>query len=103
MRFIGALVLTYFFSRAMRRLGLKHPPLGKLIAAHLLSLILCALLAFAVRYPASMFLPGQLTVYVVAQLAWLALDMLRSRAAFWKPPVAKPTEPSPTARAARNP
>ena len=102
MRVIGALVLTYFVSRAFRWLGLRPPSVSKLVAAHLLSFVALALLALALRQPAASFAVQQLWVYVLAQGVWLLLDLYRAQVAFWKPPVAV-TEPSPATRAGSNP
>ncbi len=99
MRVIGALVLTYFFSRALRWLGLRPPSVPKLVTAHVLSFSLLTLLAIALRQPLDTFRPSQLGVYVLAQAAWLLLDLYRAQVAFWKPPVAAATEPSQTKRA----
>jgi len=78
MRFLGALLITYFVSRLLRRLGLAHPPLARLVAAHGLSFVLIAVLVIALRYPIGAFAPGQLAVYAAAQLLWLLLDGFRS-------------------------
>jgi len=88
MRLIGAFVLTYFLSRLMRRAGLRPPNPAKLVAAHVLSLVILTLLAIALRQPLDVFRVPQLWVYVVAQGAWLLLDLYRAQVAFWKPPVA---------------
>ena len=98
MRVIGAFVLTYFLSRALRWFGLKPPSVTKLVAAHLLSFVILALLAVALRQPTHTFTVPQLWVYVFAQGMWLLLDLYRAQVAFWKPPVAA-TEPSQTKRA----
>jgi hypothetical protein len=102
MRLIGAIVLTYFVSRALRWFGLRPPSVSKLVAAHVLSLVSLVLLAFAMRYPVGVFMVPQLTVYVIAQAGWLLLDLYRAQVAFWKPPVAVVTEPSSTGRAGSN-
>ena len=99
MRVIGALVLTYFVSRALRWFGLKPPAVSKLVAAHVLSFVILALIAIALRQPADTFRVSQLAVYVVAQAAWLLLDLYRAQVAFWKPPVTPVTESSPARRA----
>ena len=99
MRVIGALVLTYFVSRALRWFGLRPPSVTKLAAAHLLSFVILALLAIALRQPANTFAVPQLWVYVFAQGVWLLLDLYRAQVAFWKPPVTPATEPSQTKRA----
>lgn len=98
MRVIGAVVLTYFVSRALRWLGLKPPSVAKLAAAHVLSFAFLALLALAVRYPSDTFTVPQLWIYLLAQTAWLLLDLYRARVAFWKPPTPA-TESSPATRA----
>jgi len=102
MRVIGALVLTYFLSRVLRRFGLRPPSVARLVAAHVLSFTLLALLALVLRVPSDTFRPSQLWVYFLAQAAWLLLDLYRAQVAFWKPPVAVPTESSQTARAGRS-
>jgi hypothetical protein len=98
MRVIGALVLTYFVSRLLRRLGLQPPSVAKLAAAHVLSFATLALLALALRYSTDTFTVPQLAVYLFAQAAWLLLDLYRAQIAFWKPPVVPVTEPAKTAR-----
>ena len=98
MRVIGAFVLTYFLSRALRWLGLRPPSVTKLVAAHVLSFALLALLVIALRQPIGAFLVPQLGVYLFAQAVWLLLDLYRAQVAFWKPPVAV-TESSPATRA----
>ena len=97
MRFIGALVLTYFLSRALRLAGLRPPSVAKLVAAHVVSLGLLVLLVVMLRAPANAYHSGQLWVYVAAQIVWLLLDLYRARVAFWKPPVAA-TAGQPTTR-----
>jgi hypothetical protein len=103
MRVIGAFVLTYFLSRALRWLGLKPPSVTKLVAAHVLSFVILALVAIALRQPINTFAVAQLWVYVFAQGAWLLLDLYRAQVAFWKPPVTPATEPSQTKRAGSSP
>jgi hypothetical protein len=98
MRVIGALVLTYFVSRALRWFGLKPPSVAKLAMAHVFSLTLLVLLMVALRFPSDTFRVSQVWVYVFAQAAWLLLDFYRAQIAFWKPPVAPVTEPLPAAR-----
>ena len=99
MRVIGALVLSYFLSRALRWFGLRPPSVAKLVAAHVRSFVLLALLALALRQPTDTFRPSQLWVYFFAQAAWLLLDRDRAQVAFWKPPVTPGTEPSQPGRA----
>jgi len=98
MRVIGAFVLTYFLSRLLRRMGLQPPSVAKLAAAHVISLVILSLLAVALRSPTDTFAVPQLWVYVLAQSAWLLLDLYRAQVAFWKPPVPV-TEPSKATRA----
>jgi hypothetical protein len=102
-RFIGALLMTYFLSRALRALGLNHPPLVKLLAAHAVSLVAIFLLLFSLRYPLYVFYKDQMIVYVVCQVIWLAYDLYRSNVAFWRAPVAQPTESSARRRGANSP
>jgi len=99
MRVIGALVLTYFVSRALRWFGLRPPSVTKLVAAHVLSFVLLALLVIVVRQPLHVFTVPQLAVYLIAQAIWLLLDLYRAQVAFWKPPVAAATVSSPATRA----
>jgi hypothetical protein len=95
MPLLGAIVLTYFVSRALRWFGLRPPSVTKLVAAHVLSLVILILLALALRYPLGVFMVPQLTVYLLA--------LYRAQVAFWKPPVAAVTEPSSTGRAGSSP
>jgi hypothetical protein len=99
MRVIGAFVLTYFLSRALRWAGLRAPSVSKLIGAHVLSFVLLALLVIALRQPNDVFRVPQLAVYVLAQAAWLLLDLYRAQVAFWKPPVSTVTVSPPAKRA----
>ena len=99
MRLIGAFVLTYFLSRALRWFGLRPPSVAKLVAAHVISLAILVLIALVLRLPTDTFRTSQLGVYVFAQAAWLLLDLYRAQVAFWKPPVAQPTAPSSSTRA----
>jgi hypothetical protein len=101
--FLGAIVLTYFVSRALRWFGLRPPSASKLLAAHVLSLVILILLALALRYPLGIFMVPQLTVYLLAQAGWLLVDLYRAQVAFWKPPVAAVREPSRTGRAGSTP
>lgn len=78
LKFIGALVLTYFVSRAARRLPLPVRGTGATILAHILSFAAIALVVFALRHNAQVFQLGQLWVYVAAQLAWLGVDIARA-------------------------
>jgi predicted PurR-regulated permease PerM len=103
MPLLGAIVLTYFVSRALRWFGLRPPSVTKLVAAHVLSLVILILLALALRYPLGVFMVPQLTVYLLAQAGWLLVDLYRAQVAFWKPPVAAVTEPSSTGRAGSSP
>ena len=99
MRVIGALVLTYFLSRALRWLVQRPPSVSRLVAAHVLSFTFLALLVIALRQPMGVFRFSQLGVYLAAQAAWLLLDLYRAQVAFWKPPVASVTVSSPATRA----
>jgi hypothetical protein len=99
LRLIGGVLFTYFLSRGLQRLGLRHPPVWKLVASHLMSFAILALAVFALRQPLGIYNGGQLLPYVFGQLVWLLLDLYRAQVAFWKPPVAV-TEASPTTREA---
>lgn len=101
-KFIGALLITYFLSRGFRRLGLVYPPFFKLFAAHVLSGGVIFLLLFMLRYPLFILHKEQFVIYIVAQLLWLTFDMYRARVAFWRAPVAEATEPSATAPGANS-
>ena len=90
MRFIGALLFTYFLSRGVRALGLREPSIIKLVAAHILSLGAIFALLFALRYPLYIFHKDQMFVYLLFQPVWLAYDLYRSRLAFWRAPAAQP-------------
>ena len=100
-RLIGALVLTYFLSRALRWFGLKPPSVAKLCAAHVISLAILTLVVILLRQPADTFRVPQLAVYVFAQGAWLLLDLYRAQVAFWKPPVATESSPPKSAGSSR--
>jgi hypothetical protein len=99
MRLIGAFVLTYFLSRALRWFGLRPPSAAKLVAAHVLSFAILVLVVLALRLPTDTFRTSQLGIYVLAQGVWLLLDLYRAQVAFWKPPVAQPTVSSSSTRA----
>lgn len=74
---IGALVATYFASRATLRIPYPLERSVGLVAAHALSFLLIGALVFALREPSDIFATAQLGVYVVPQLFWLALDFAR--------------------------
>ena len=59
----------------------------RLVAAHLLSFLILTLVVIALRQPTSTFGVSQLWIYILAQAAWLLLDLYRAQVAFWKPPV----------------
>lgn len=103
MRFIGALLITYFLTRGLGWLGLRHPPVIKLFAAHVLSLVAITLLVVALRYPSNAYESSQLTVYFVAQAIWLVFDLYRARIAIWRAPVAETTGSSAKGRGAGTP
>jgi hypothetical protein len=90
-KFIGALLITYFLSRGFRRLGLVHPPLYKLLAAHVLSGGVIFVLLFTLRYPLFILHKNQFTIYIIAQLLWLIFDLYRARIAIWRAPVVETT------------
>ena len=74
---IGALLATYFVSRAT--LFIPYPPdrtLG-LIAAHTLSFLLIGAVLFSMREPLYLFAPTQMLIYIIPQLVWLVLDFVR--------------------------
>lgn len=73
----GAFLLTYFVSRAVRHLLRPTATLVKLVLVHALSLAAIAALVLLVRFPSRNFVLAQLTVYLLPQAVWLALDALR--------------------------
>lgn len=74
---IGALVATYFASRATLCIPYPLDRSVGLIAAHALSFLLIGTLVFALREPSDIFATQQLGIYVVPQLFWLAVDFAR--------------------------
>lgn len=92
--FVGAVLITYFLSRAFRRVVRAGPQIVRLAGPHLLSLGVIVLVLFLLRYPMYVFHKEQLTIYIVTQIIWLVYDVYRSGAVFWRPPVAQPTESS---------
>ena len=102
MRWIGALLFTFFLSRALQHFGLRNPPVWKLVASHVVSFAILTLVVVALRQPLDIFQASQLYAYGFAQLAWLLLDFYRAQVAFWKPPVAA-TAASPTPREGSTP
>jgi hypothetical protein len=76
---IGALIATYFVSRATLRIPYPLDRGVGLVTAHVLSFLAIGALVFALREPSDVFATAQLVVYAVPQLVWLALDYARRR------------------------
>lgn len=76
-RIVGAILLTYFVSRATLRLPLPLPHPYSAIVAHALSFAAIALVIVMLRQPIGAFALTQLAVYVLPQALWLAIDLLR--------------------------
>jgi len=93
-QFVGAVLITYFLSRAFRRVVRAGPQMVKLTGPHLLSLGVIVLVLFLLRYPMYVFHKEQVVIYFVGQFIWVVYDVYRSGAVFWRPPVAQPTESS---------
>lgn len=72
---LGALVLTYFVSRLGLRLA--GGSVAGLIGVHLASYLLLAAVSGFIRGGMSLFDTRGLVVYLLPQLLWLALDLLR--------------------------
>ncbi|MBW8785729.1 MAG: hypothetical protein JF593_14015 [Novosphingobium sp.] len=79
LRIVGAMLATYFVSRATLRLPLPlHGTVG-LLVAHVLSLGLCVAVLIALRLPLGAFTVRQILLYLAAQAVWFIVDGLRRR------------------------
>jgi hypothetical protein len=74
MRFVAALLVTYFLSRATLRLPLPGRGTARLAAAHALCAVVLGIWVAWLREASSA--AGWI---VAAQLVWFALDMARGR------------------------
>jgi hypothetical protein len=74
---IGALLATYFVSRATLLIPYPLERTMGLIVAHALSFLLIGAVLIGLRQPLYLFAPTQMLVYIIPQLAWLALDFVR--------------------------
>ncbi len=74
---VGAVLLTYVFSRLARRIPAPLKWQYRLVAAHVVSLGAIGLLLFALRQPMGVFALNQITLYLLPQLLWLLLDYQR--------------------------
>lgn len=73
----GAFLFTYFVSRALRYLlGLTNT-MARLVLANALSMLAIAVFVFLLRFPSRNFALAQLSIYLLPQCFWLALDLLR--------------------------
>ena len=99
---VGA--IAFFLRRLLEKSnGVQTPSracrLSSRVGIACVTLVILTLLVVALRTPSDTFRVDQLWVYVLAQGAWLLLDLYRAQVAFWKPPVTPVTEPSQTGRA----
>jgi hypothetical protein len=78
-KLLGAMLLTYFVSRATLRLPSPLRGAWAVAMAHALGFAAIALLLFLVRGPSQTFSAEQMLVYVSPQVLWWLLDLLRSR------------------------
>ena len=74
---VGALLATYFVSRATLLIPYALERTLGLFAAHALSFLIIGAVLIGLRQPLYLFTPTQMLVYVIPQLAWLALDFVR--------------------------
>lgn len=77
---IGSLLITYFVSRLMRRIGWPLPGVWAVVAPHVASFAVIALGIFAMRYPINSFAFAQLNIYAGTQVLWLIVDFFRAKA-----------------------
>ena len=76
LKFIGAILLTYFFGRLASTLPLPGSLVAKVSLAHVLSLLGIALLLAALRSPLDAFDLRQLVIFPPAQFFWLCFDLV---------------------------
>ena len=77
LKFVGATLLTYFFSRLTNALPLRGALVTRVLASHSLSLLGIALLLVLLRAPLGAFEARQLVIFPPAQFFWLCFDLLR--------------------------
>lgn len=75
---VGALILTFFVSRAIRAVLPLRDPLQRALAAHIVSLLLLVLVTGFIKAYFVTFAWRQATVYVIPQLLCFAYDLART-------------------------
>ena len=76
LKFVGATLLTYFFSRLARTLPLRGNLLARVGAAHAISLVSIFLFIVLLHRPLGIFEPRQLVIFPPPQFFWLCFDLL---------------------------
>lgn len=86
-RLIGAVILTYFVSRATLRIPSPLRKAWGISLAHLVSLAVIVLALRILRGPVEGYSSESLLLYVSAQVLWWLVDLLREhRIATWRIP-----------------
>ena len=78
---MAAFIATYFVSRATLRVTAGLPGLGQVLAAHLASIAIVALVVGFLKAYFTFFAFDQTFVLILPQLFWLVLDLVRGKAA----------------------
>lgn len=77
LKFFGAILLTYFFSRLAMALPLPGKLVSRVAGAHCISLAAIALVLFALRSPLGAFEARQLVIFPPPQFFWMCYDLFR--------------------------
>ena len=80
--FVGALIATYFVSRLLGRFLPQLPAAARLVLVHLISFALLALGIGLLKAYYTSFAAQQTMVFIVPQLIWFGIDILRGKASF---------------------
>ena len=88
LKFVGAALLTFFFSRLISALPIKGGLIARVALAHFISLSCIFLLVVALRGPLGAFDARQLVIFPPAQFFWFCFDLLIQ----YRPKVHKPSE-----------
>ena len=76
LKFVGATLLTYFFSRLTQTLPLLVNLLARIGTSHILSLLSIFLFLVLLHHPLGIFEPRKLVIYPPSQFFWLCFDLL---------------------------
>lgn len=76
LQIVGAILLTYFFSRLTNALPLRGGLLAKVGGSHALSLLGIGLILVLLRGSLGAFEPRQLVIFPAPQFFWMCFDLV---------------------------